>query len=171
MMCKKIVLSLLLTFISQWAIAGKIVVFDPREAILSTDLAQQRVKAFEVRPEVAQMIAQAESLGEDLKALNKEKSTKGITWSQEEHLAHKKKHDSAHADWQHVAKKIQNEQALLVQTIIEEMSPKMESALTAIIQSEDVDMVLKKPAVFANLVKPELDITLKVTEELNKQNK
>lgn len=168
-MLKKIVGTFVLVAASQLSFAGKVVVFDPQEAILGTEMAQKRIQELRKKPEYAQMVAQAESLRADLEVLSKEATTKGITWSEAERAEHRKKIEYVQADFKLVGQKIQSENSAVMGAIVNEMSPKAEEALKAMVESEDIDMVLRKQVTF--YVKPDSDITGSIVEALNKAAK
>lgn len=165
-MMNKVLLTLLLTAATQLAFAGKIVVFDHEEAIMSTNIAQNKIEALKAKPDYARMMAQAESFRADIEALNKEASSKGMTWGAEEKAEHRKKVEYIQADFKLAAQKIQGENQAVVQTIVAEMQPKLEEVLTKYVETNDVDMVLKKQVSY--IARPVVDITPIIIDEMNK---
>lgn len=165
-MINKLILTLVMLAASQASLAGKIVVFDPEEALMRTKLAQQKFEQLQAKPEFAQMMAQAESLRTDLEALSKEANSKGITWSADQKSEHRKKMEYVQADLKLAAQKIQAERAGVMQSLVGEMQPKLEQVLKSFIESEDIDLVLRKQVSFAS--KPAVDITIKIAQELDK---
>ncbi|MBX2857028.1 MAG: OmpH family outer membrane protein [Cellvibrionaceae bacterium] len=166
MIFRNLGLSIALIAFSSFAMAGKIAVFNHEQAIMQTKHAESIVKELQAKPEYSSLMAQIESLRADLQGLAKEQETKGMTWSGERQAEHRKKIEYVQADMQLAAKKIQAEQNTVAKRLMEDMAPKLESAIKKIVDSEDIDVLLKVPAVY--YVKPDLDITKKVAVELDK---
>lgn len=166
MTIKKILATVTLVAVAQFAVAGKIVVFNPESALLATKHAETVIEKLKANPEYAQMTAQIESLQTDLKSLAKESETKGMTWSQEQVAAHRKKMEYVQADLQLAAKKIQAENQAVIGKIAQELQPKMDAALSDIMKAEGIDAVLRPQAVIK--VNSSIDITAKVVDAINK---
>lgn len=165
-MFKKIVGSVILAGLAMQTLAGKIVIFDHEEALLRTQVAQQKIDKLKSKPEYAQMLANAESMKADLEALTKDANSKGMTWSTEERAENRKKMEYIQADLKLAAQKLQGENSAVIQDIVNEMQPKLETVLTKLVESGEVDIVLRKQASY--IAKPSSDITDKVTAELDK---
>lgn len=165
-MFKKLLVTFVLVGLSSQVFAGKVVIFDHEEALLRTKVAQQKIDKLKAKPEYAQLLANAESMKADLEALNKEGNSKGMTWSEEERAEHRKKMEYIQADLKLAAQKLQGENSAVIKEIVSEMQPKLEAVLTKMVDSGDVDIVLRKQATY--IAKPASDITAKVTEELDK---
>lgn len=165
-MFKKVFLTIMIAAMSQFAFAGKVVVFDHEQAIFNTKLAKKRIEELQAKPDYAQMMAQAESLKADLAALSKEANSKGMTWSAEEKADHRKKLEYIQADLKLAAQKLQAEQGVVLKAIMEEIQPKLEEVLKKHVASEDVDMILRKQVTYVAV--PAVDITDKITKELDK---
>lgn len=165
-MFNKVMMALAFVFASQFAFAGKIVVFSPEQAIFNTDLAKKRVDELEAKADFAQLIAQAEGLRSDLEALAKEEKSKGMTWGAEELAQHRKKREYVQADLKLAAQKLQAERNAVLKAIMEELQPKLEEVLKAYVTSEGIDMVLNKQVAYISV--PSSDITVEVTKRLNK---
>jgi Outer membrane protein (OmpH-like). len=148
------------------AFAGKIAIFNHESAMMGTKLAAQTVEQLKANAEYAKMTAQIESLQADLKALAKESETKGMTWSQEQGAAHRKKMEYVQADLQLAVKKIQAENAAVMKKLADELEPKLKGVLDSIMKEDGIDIILRPQSVY--LVQPSLDITAKVVEGLDK---
>ncbi len=146
--------------------AGKVAVFDSQAAILNTDFAKKRLTDLQKDPEFSSMRAKFEGLKSDLQSLNKEAETNGMTWSSEQVASHRKKMEYKNADLQLIVKKLQAEESAAVQRIVQELSPKVKTAINEVITSEGIDLLLHSKVAF--YVNPNLDITTKITEKLNK---
>ena len=166
----KLIPVVLLLSVAQYSFAAeKVAVFDPQAAIGNTKMAQESGKKLNANPEYAKMIAQFESLNADLQQLNKEKESKGMTWSAEQVNAHNKKEQYILADRELVIKKIQAENAAASQQIMQELQPILQKVLQKIIESEGIDILIQKQAVA--YASPGVDITDKITAELDKAKK
>ncbi len=165
-MIKRSVFTIVLLAFAPLALAGKVVVFDHEEALLKTKLAQTKIEALKAKPDYAQMLAQAESLRVDLESLSKEANSKGMTWSNEEKADHRKKIEYVQADLKLAAQKLQAENSAVIKAIITEMQPKLEKVLTKFIESENVDLILRRQVSY--ITKPSADITSQITTELDK---
>ena len=165
-MFKKVFFTFVIAALSQFALAGKVVVFDHEQAIFDTALAKKRIKELQAKPDYAQMMAQAESLKADLAALSKEAESKGMTWSAQEKAEHRKKLEYIQADLKLAAQKLQAEQSAVLREIMEEIQPKLEEVLKKYVTAEGVDMILRKQVTYVAV--PAIDITDKITAELDK---
>lgn len=73
----------------------------------------------------------------------------------------------AFGEYQRLGQEIQQKQRQREQAFLQQMRPKLDKVIRGLIDSEGYDMVVNKQATI--YVKPELDITAKVVELLNKQ--
>jgi len=163
---RKLFITIALVFCSSAALAGKIAVFDHEQAIMQTKQAESVVKKLKAKAAYAQLVGQVESLKADLQSLAKEEQTKGMTWSSEKQVEHRKKMEYIQADLQLALKKIQAENNTVAKKLMQDMGPKLEKAIKKIVDSEGIDVLLRAGAVY--YAKPSLDITKKVASELDK---
>ncbi len=146
--------------------ATNVVIVNLQNAILSSDHAQKKLEALRNDSDYSAMQAKLESLKADLEALRKEGESKGMTWSADQVAEHRKQMESVGSDLQYTAKKMQAEQQSVMQNIMQEMQPKVEKALNAVVKAEGADLVLdSQSAYFAS---EKADISAKLTEQLNK---
>lgn len=159
---------LFLLVTAQYALAaGKVAVFNFEQAVFSTKAAEKALKELQTDSDYAQWAAQEESLIAELKALNKQQETEGLTWSAEQIGEYRKKVNLIQQDLQFNRKKLQDAQTNWQRKLLGEMQDDVEKVLNQIIESEGIDIVLSDKAVvyFA----PGINITPKVVEELNKK--
>lgn len=166
-MFNKALIALVFVLCSQFAQAGKIVVFDHEEAMLRTKTAQEKFESLKAKPQVAEMIAQGETAKADLQALSKEANSKGMTWSPEEKAEHRKKIEYIQADMKLLSQKLQAENNSVITAIMEELQPKLQKVLGDYIEKNDIDMVVRKQGTY--MAQPALDITGEITAHLDKQ--
>ncbi len=149
-----------------WAAAkDKIAVFDVQEAILSTNMAKDQMKAFEGRADIAKMIADAEKLKKDIISLRQEADKAGAKMTQEKAQDQKKAVEFKQADFELIVRKLNSERQAAGKKLMEEISPKLESVVKELVESEGIGLLLdRKASIHAE---PAFDITNKVTEKLN----
>ncbi|WP_370981530.1 OmpH family outer membrane protein [Agaribacterium sp. ZY112] len=157
----------LLLIVAPLSFAGKVVVFDPQQAIMQTDSAKQAMQALQQKPEYAKLIAEAEGLKADLEALAEEVEKKGLTWSDEQKAEHRKQIEFVQADFQLVVQRIQKENDDLLKGLLQGGQQQLPAILEALVKAEDIDIILRKDTTIVSM--PAADITGKVIAELNKQ--
>lgn len=153
---------------AQFAAAqGKIAVLDLQEAILSTERAKQQMKAFDSRPDITKMIADAENLRKALTALRTELSSDRLPAVKAEET--RKQMDYKQAEFELLVRKLNTERTQASKKMLDEIGPRLEEIVRGIIKQEGIGLLLdKKAAMHAD---PAFDITSKVTERLNAQVK
>lgn len=144
---------------------GKIVVLDLQEAMLATDMAQERIAGLQEDSEYASLRARIESLEADMRDLQSEAENEGVTWSDEERQRHQRRMESLRSDYESAGNRLQREGQILVQQVAEQLNPRTRTILQELIEEENIDMVLNSQAVFH--ATPDYDITGRVTELLN----
>ena len=165
-MKRHVILALLLSCLTPLAFAGKVAVFNAQMAIMSTNAAKKADMELDQNKEYVALRAEVDSLRADLEKLKTEGETKGLTWSIEERSAHRQKMAFINEDYQLAAKKIQSARNTAMQKLVESLEPKLEAILRELMASDSIDIVLHNQAVLIS--KPDVDITTKVTEQLNK---
>jgi outer membrane protein len=167
----KTVLFTLATLFAITAVAaeGKIAVVDFSKALFGTDVAKARLKQVESESDYTAMQAKYESTVADMKALKKDVDAKSMTWSDEKKQEAQKKMEFLRADLELTTRKVQSDQKALQQSIAQELRPKAGEALQELIKEEGVVLLINAEAVVT--VAPELDLTSKLTDRLNKKTK
>jgi outer membrane protein len=89
-----------------------------------------------------------------------------MTWSEEKRAESEKKMQSMGADYQFQGKKLQAEQQAVMQEVMQEMAPKMDAVIKQLVEADNIGLIVDANAVIA--IKPDSNITAKVTELLNK---
>jgi len=164
---KKVFAVLALTMMPVFAWAqGKVVALDPRGAVMATAVAKTKIEKMQKNPEYAAAKAKLEGLAADIKALQATFQKDGMTWSEEKRAESEKKMQSMGADYQFQGKKLQAEQQAVVQEVMQELAPKLDVVIKQLIEAENIALIVDANAIIA--VKPEANITAKVTELLNK---
>ncbi len=148
-----------------WA-QGKIVVLDPTGAVMGTAAAKAKFEKLQKSAEFAAAKAKLDGLAADIKALQTEYQKDGLTWSAEKRAESEKKLQSLGQDYQFQGKRLQTEQQALMQQVMQEIGPKMETVVKQLVESEGISMIVDAKAVMMS--KPENDLTPKVTALLDK---
>lgn len=164
----KIVIFLLAAFVGAPSFAeSKIAVVDIGAAIFGTELAQKRQKELQAKSEYASLQARYDSTAADIKALQKDAESKRMTWSDDQKGEFQKKMEYLRADIELTARKLESEVRGLQNSIVKELQPKAIEALNELVTQEGVTVLLRAEAVL--IAKPELNLTAKLTERLNKK--
>ncbi len=166
-MLHRIILALGLLMVAQVSFAGKVVIFDPKEAILRTTFAQEKLQAFESTPEFAKMKAQFDSLNAEMEILNKELEKKSMTWGDEEKTAHRAKMEGVAQDRQLALQQIKAEQNNVLKEIFDKFQPKLQDVVNKFMESKGIDFMVRREAVAA-VLNEKSDVTEAVAAELDK---
>mgnify|MGYP003145476281 CR=1 FL=1 len=148
-----------------WA-QGKIVVLDPTAAVMGTAAAKAKFEKLQKSAEFAAAKASLDGLAADIKALQADYQKNKSVWSAEQIAEKEKKLQSLGQDYQFQGKKLQTEQQALMQQVMQELGPKMETVVKQLVESENISMIVDAKAVMMS--KPENDLTPKVTALLDK---
>ena len=148
-----------------WA-EQKIVVLDPTAAIMGTAVAKAKFEKMQKSPDFAATKAKLDGLKADIQALQAAYKKDSAVWDDAKRAESEKKMQSLATDYQFEGKKLQNEQQALAQQVMQEMAPKMEAIVKQLVESEKITMIVDAKSVM--MAKPENDLTLKVTELMNK---
>jgi outer membrane protein len=151
------------------AAEGKIAVIDVGQAIFNTDVAKARLKQMQAASDYASLQAKYESTVADMQALKKDVDTNGLTWSSEKKAEIQKQMEFLRADLELTTRKVQADQKALQSSVMQELRPKAGEALQELVKDEGVKLLINSEAVIT--VSPELDLTAKLTDRLNKKTK
>jgi outer membrane protein len=146
----------------------KIAVIDLERAVLTTKFAQQQEKNLTSDPGYKALVEKFELLKADLQSLEKEASTKGMTWSNEQRVEHSNKVEYKSADYQLVAKKIESQRNSVANEIKKQFAITIKEVVNKIIEDEGISILLNAKA--AHFAAPGFDITAKVTAGLDAKN-
>lgn len=149
--------------------ADKIAVVNTAAAIFSSNAAKAKAEAAQKSADYIALKAKLDSATADLQALAKEWEAKSVTWSAEQKAEHQKKMEYVQADRELAGRKIQAENKALEQEIVTELRPIAQKALQEIVDKESITLLLPAEAVV--WAKPELDITGKLADAINKTAK
>lgn len=144
---------------------GKIAVVNLQEAILQSDMAQQRLN--DVRNEESYKADKEEfdRIQEELNTLVQEFQKDAAVMSQEQQVAARKNLQSKQADLEYVASKLQQAEQATGQALLQEMSPMVQEVLRELIATEGIGLLVQRASVIH--ADPGYSITAKVTDKLN----
>lgn len=153
---------------AQPSVQGKIAVLDPEAAILSTDDAQKRLKALSAQPEFDKDKKEFERLAKEGQDMQKQLQKDSAIMSPAQKEEAGKKLEGKANDIEYLRRKLAGKQQEAMQGIMEDMQAKYTKAVTDLIKSENIGLLINKRAVMH--ADNSYDITSKVTEALNKAN-
>lgn len=152
--------------VSGFALAdGKIAVLDIDRAILQTQEAEKRFKALQEQADFKADRAEFERLKKEQESLVKQFQKDLAVMSNEQKEAQRKKIGSAQSDLEHIGRKLQAAEQEVAQALAQEMAPKLQAAVSEIIKSEGIGLLVNSKAVMH--ADTSFNITAKVTDKLN----
>lgn len=158
---------LLLTLASLGQAASKVAIFSPEAAIMNSKAYKQSVEDLNRSPEFAKMMAEYEAKQAELKSLDEESKSKGLTWSTEQVADFRKKVDYLQLDMQGLVKKIKAEQKSVGEKVMVKAQKTIPEILKKIAKKDKIDLILRADAA-VHISDEAVDITKKVIDELNK---
>ena len=158
-------LAFILLFLPLFAFAEmKIAVIDIQGAILTSDEAKEFVE--KVKKELSPDAEKIANLEKEGKKLQERMKTDAAIMSGEEKKKLGEQIEEKAVSYKYLVGKFQNAQKEKQQELVKLMNPKVEAAVKQVLQEGQYDLVLQKQALLFS--KPELEITSKVVELLNK---
>ena len=144
---------------------GRIAVVNLEQAILQTDVAQQRLQEFESNEDFASDKSQFDALRAELDQLVKDFQRDQAAMSEEDQVAARQKMASKQSDLEYVGKKLQTLQTQNAQRVMQELAPQAQEVLREIIETDQIGLLLQQQAVIhADLG---YSITAKVSDKMN----
>ena len=144
---------------------GRIAVVNLEQAILQTDVAQQRLEEFETNEDFASDKSQFDALRAELDQLVKDFQRDQAAMSEEDQVAARQKMASKQADLEYVAKKLQTLQTQNAQRVMQALAPQAQEVLREIIETDQIGLLLQQQSVIhADLG---YNITAKVSDKMN----
>lgn len=144
---------------------GKIAVLNAQQAIINTEVAQNRLQALRAETSYAANRKDLEALGKSYQEIVAQLQKDAAVMSPEQQQAEAKKIQEKRADIEHVQRKLQTAEQELLQAVAQELSPKLQEAVKQLIESEGIGLLLNQQA--AMHVDSSYNITAKVTDKLN----
>lgn len=147
------------------AAAEKVAALSVQQALMSSKAAEEyRAK---LKDEFSGEQKQLVELENQAKQLQQKMQQGQGTQSKEVTEQQRIQFQKAFAEYQRLGQELQQKQRQREQAFLQEMRPKLDKVIRGLIEEEGYGLVVNKQATI--FVKPELDITAKVIELLNKQ--
>ena len=144
---------------------GKIAVLNAQQAIINTEVAQARLKTLREEASYAANRKQLEELGKSYQDTVAQLQKDAAVMSAEQKQAEAKKIQEKRVDIEFIQKKLQTAEQGLLQSVAQELAPKLQKAVGELIESEGIGLLLNQQA--AMHADSSFSITAKVTDKLN----
>lgn len=151
--------------VASGALAEKIAVLNPQQAMLETDLAKTRLKNLEAKSEFKSARAQAEKLDGELRSMVEAYQKDQSILSEEQRKAEEKKLKAKNSEREKAIEKLQKQQQPVAQGVMQELAPKYKEVVQAIIKEKGITLLMGPQGVLH--ADPSADITAEVTKRLN----
>lgn len=166
---KVLALSLVALVMAHTAVAQeRIAVVDIQTAILSTDLAQERIKAVQASADYKKHKKQAEGLSAELEELSKKFQKNASVMGQEQQIAQAEAIQSKRKELEFAIGQLRAKEQKAIQGVVRQFESKIQAILQELIKAESIGLLLNSQA--AVHVDNAFNITAKVTDKLNKAN-
>lgn len=162
---KSIALLVLMAVAAPVFAQGKIAVLDPRAAMLSTQVAQERIKKMQAEPQIVAALKEMETLQKDYKAMVETFQKDQATMKKDKKEAEIKKIQKKQQEIETLGRKLQATDQQLQQMVAQELGEKMKAVVKDIIKNDGIGLLLNRESVIH--MEAGYDITAKVTEKLN----
>lgn len=145
---------------------GKIAVLNVQQAVLNTNIAQERLKELQKQDGFKQNRDELEALGKAYQETLEQLQKDAAIMSAEQKVAERKKLQEKYSDMEHVKRKLQATEQEFLQGLMQELGPKLKESVDQLIKEEGIGMIINQQSVM--YVDTGYSITAKVTEKLNK---
>jgi outer membrane protein len=132
---------------------------------MQSDVAQKRLNAVREQEDYKPEKAEFDRLKDEFDVLVQGFQKDAAVMSQEQQVAARKKLGSNQADLEHVTGKLQEAEQAAGQTLLQEMSPKVQEVLRELIATEGIGLLLQRSSVIH--ADAGYSITAKVTDKLS----
>ena len=142
----------------------KVAVLDVQKAILESNEAKQFIST--LQKEIAPDADKLKKIEGEAKKMQARLAKDGAIMSESERKKLTESIEEKGVNYKYLVGKLQNKQKQKQQELLRMMNPKVEAAIKTILDENKYDLVLQRQAlIYSN---PELDISAKLTEMLNK---
>jgi len=144
---------------------GKVVILNLERAIMSSNLARERMKELELQSEYADNMKKFESIKKEMEKKGEEFKKESPVWTADQAASYRKDVEFLKRDLQLTGQKIQAAQQEVYRNLLKDMEPRLDKVIQKIVEDEKISVILDKSAVL--IADDRLDITALVTERLN----
>lgn len=148
---------------------AKTAVVDFAGAILSTEVAQKQAEALQADSDHAELQARFEGAQADMRALQQEAEREQLTWSEQEQEDFQRRANRVRSDLESAGRQLEGEANRVRNSIFRELQPTAAEALRELVDEENITLLLNAEAVL--VVAPELDLTGKLVERINRKTR
>jgi outer membrane protein len=145
----------------------KVAVLDLERAVMTTDVAREKIKALQSQKDYADTQKKIESLQKDMEKKAADAKKEGPTWNADQQANFRKDMEFMQKDLELAMQKIQGQGQDLERTIMKDMDQKIKDAVEQIIADDKITVLLRRESVFFAV--PAADISDEVTAKLNQQ--
>jgi outer membrane protein len=145
----------------------KVAVLDLERAVMTTDVAREKIKALQTQKDYADTQKKIESLQKEMEKKAADAKKEGPTWNVDQQANFRKDMEFMQKDMELAMQKVQGQNQDLERTIMKDMDQKIKDAVEQIIADEKVTVLLRRESVFFAM--PADDISDEVTAKLNQQ--
>jgi len=145
---------------------GKVAVLDLERAVMTTDVAREKIKTLESQNDYIEMQKKIEGLQKDAAKKAADAQKEGPTWTAEQQANYRKEMDFIQKDLELADQKMRAQYGDIISGIMKDMDQKIKDAVNQCITEDKITLLIKRDAVF--MASPDTDITAEVTAKLNK---
>lgn len=145
---------------------GKIAVLNVQQAVVNTEVAQERLKDLQKEPSFAQNRKELEDLNKAYQDTVDQLQKDAAVMSAEQKMEARKKLQEKVSDMEHVKRKLQATEQEFMQSLMQELGPKLKQAVDDLIKEEGIGLIVNQQATM--YADTSYNITAKVTDKLNK---
>lgn len=148
--------------------ATKVAVLDVEALILGSEAGKSGMGQLEKNAEYSALKTKLDNLEAELKTLDEQSKTQGLTWGEDKKKEHVAKLTDLAAERRDAMGKLGRGQEMVYMQLLNAMQPAISQALNAVMAAEGIDLVLDSKAAVHRM--SNADITPMVLDRLNKLN-
>lgn len=147
---------------------ANIAVIDIDGAVANSNYAKEARKKLENSESFQKKRARYSELGKELKTMEKNAQTNGLTWSDEEKRNHNKAAKEKLSEINKIGNQLDSEISQINKQMAKDLNPKIDEIVKSIIKEKQLGILLKAQTV--HYATPQFDITKELLDRLNKSN-
>ncbi len=145
--------------------ATKLAVLDVQAVVLLSDFGKAHMAELEKNPDYISLKAKFDNTNAELKVLDDQAKTNGLTWGEEQKTEHTKKQTELAKEQQTILRSLNRRREGLYMQLQQILEPAIARASEMVMLSEGIEMIINKQAVVINV--PTADISQMVTNKVN----
>lgn len=148
--------------------ATKVAVLDVESLVLGSEVGKSGMAQLEKNAEYSALKAKLDNLEAELKTLDEQGKSQGLTWGEDKKKEHREKISDVANQRRETMAMLGRGQEMVYMQLMNAMQPAITNALNAVMAAEGIELVLDSKTVVYRV--PTADITLMVVDRLNKIN-